>query len=51
MQSKEMPMPPEVAIGKCFPDLTLPDHKQQLIRLSELANGFPLIVSFYRGYW
>jgi peroxiredoxin len=31
--------------------LTLPDHRQQLVTLSELANGFPLIVSFYRGYW
>jgi peroxiredoxin len=41
----------DLAVGKGFPDLTLPDHRQQLITLSELASGFPLILSFYRGYW
>ena len=41
----------DLAVGKRFPDLTLSDHRQQLITLSELANGFPLILSFYRGYW
>jgi peroxiredoxin len=41
----------DLAVGKQFPDLRLPDHRQQLITLSELANGFPLILSFYRGYW
>jgi peroxiredoxin len=40
----------DLAVGKRFPDLTLPDHRQ-LITLSELASGFPLILSFYRGYW
>jgi peroxiredoxin len=33
-------MHPDLAIGKRFPNLTLPDHKQQVITLSELANGF-----------
>jgi peroxiredoxin len=41
----------DLAVGKRFPDLTLLDHQQRLIRLSELASGFPLILSFYRGYW
>jgi peroxiredoxin len=41
----------DLAVGKRFPDLVLPDHRQQLIKLSELANDFPLILSFYRGYW
>jgi peroxiredoxin len=41
----------DLAVGKQFPDLTLLDHQRQLIKLSELANGFPLILSFYRGYW
>jgi peroxiredoxin len=41
----------DLVVGKQFADLTLPDHRHQLIRLSELANGFPLILSFYRGYW
>lgn len=41
----------DLVVGKRFSELTLPDHQQQSITLSELANGFPLIVSFYRGYW
>ena len=44
-------MHPDLAVGKCFPDLELPDHRGQSVRLSKLADGFPLIVSFYRGYW
>ncbi len=39
------------AIGKRFPDLALPDHEGQVVRLSEIAGKFPLIVIFYRGYW
>ena len=44
-------MDSDLVIGQRFPDLMLPDHRQQPIRLSELASGFPLILSFYRGYW
>ena len=44
-------MHPDLVIGKRFPDLVLPDHRKQPVKLSELASGFPLIVSFYRGYW
>jgi peroxiredoxin len=44
-------MHPDLVVGQRFPDLTLPDHRQQSVTLSELASGFPLIVSFYRGYW
>jgi len=36
--------------GGQFPDLTLPDHRGQPVTLSTLAGGFPLILSFYRGY-
>jgi peroxiredoxin len=39
------------AIGKHFPDLELPDHDGQKIKLSEIAANFPLILVFYRGYW
>lgn len=39
------------SIGKAFPDLALTDHLQKEVRLSEIAGKFPLIVSFYRGYW
>jgi peroxiredoxin len=44
-------MHPDIVIGRSFPDLELPDHRNQSVKLSELAAGFPLIVSFYRGYW
>ncbi|MGH7844268.1 MAG: redoxin domain-containing protein [Candidatus Binatia bacterium] len=38
-------------IGERFPDLELPDHDGQKVKLSEIAGKFPLIVVFYRGYW
>jgi len=38
-------------IGGRFPDLELPDHDGQKVKLSDIAGGFPLIVIFYRGYW
>jgi peroxiredoxin len=41
----------DLVVGNPFPDLELPDHRGQPVRLSALAQGFPLIVSFYRGYW
>ena len=41
----------DLVVGSRFPDLALPDHRRRLVRLSVLANGYPLIVSFYRGYW
>ena len=40
-----------LAVGGPFPDLVLPDHRRETVKLSNLTNGFPLIVSFYRGYW
>jgi hypothetical protein len=41
----------DLVAGSRFPDLVLPDHRRNAVRLSALANGYPLIVSFYRGYW
>ena len=38
-------------VGKCFPDVNLPDHEGQSVRLSEIGGKFPLIVVFYRGFW
>ena len=38
-------------IGKHFPDLELPDHDGQIVKLSDLVGKFPFILSFYRGYW
>jgi peroxiredoxin len=37
--------------GGKFPDLELPNHNRRAVRLSALADGYPLVVSFYRGYW
>ena len=37
--------------GGRFPDLGLPDHEGRPTRLAELARGFPLVVTFYRGWW
>lgn len=34
-----------------MPDLELTDHRGQRLKVSALAAGFPLILSFYRGYW
>jgi peroxiredoxin len=41
----------DLVAGGHFPDLELPDHRGAAVRLSKLAAGYPLIVSFYRGYW
>ncbi len=41
----------DLVVGSRLPDLELPDHRRQPVRLSALANGYPFIVSFYRGYW
>ena len=40
-----------LVVGGHLPDLELPDHRGEPVRLSKLAAGYPLIVSFYRGYW
>ena len=44
-------MHPNLVVGQRLPDLELPDHTGQPVKLSKLANGFPLILCFYRGYW
>ena len=41
----------DLVAGGRMPDLELPDHTGQIVKLSKLAAGFPLIVCFYRGYW
>ncbi len=40
-----------VKVGAKFPDLELPDHNGRAMHLAEFAGGFPLIVTFYRGWW
>ena len=49
--AQEGTMRVDLIAGSRFPDLVLPDHRRNAVRLSALANGYPLIVSFYRGYW
>jgi peroxiredoxin len=44
-------MRPDLYPGARLPDLTISDHSGVPVTLSKLANGFPLILSFYRGYW
>lgn len=44
-------MHPHLVPGGQFPDLELPDHREQPVKLSTLARSYPLIVSFYRGFW
>jgi peroxiredoxin len=41
----------QLVVGGKMPDLELTDHRQQRVTLSALAQGFPLILCFYRGYW
>jgi len=38
-------------IGERFPDVELPDHDGQPVKLSALVGKFPFILTFYRGYW
>ena len=38
-------------IGERFPNIELPDQDGQQVSLSALVGKFPLILSFYRGYW
>jgi peroxiredoxin len=51
MRWEAMIMRSDLVSGGRFPDLELPDHRRTPVRLSALANGYPLILSFYRGYW
>jgi peroxiredoxin len=51
LEREEAAMHTALTIGQRFPDLELPDHRHRSVRLSALADGFPLILSFYRGYW
>jgi peroxiredoxin len=38
-------------VGDRFPDVELPDHTGRVRRLSELANGDPLVLVTSRGWW
>ncbi len=44
-------MPDQPQPGDTFPDVELPDATGHRRRLSELAQGDPLFLNFYRGFW
>ena len=44
-------MNPDLVPGGVLPDLELPDHSGITRTLSELAEGDPLVVNFFRGWW
>jgi hypothetical protein len=49
--ARRRPMHPDLVVGGKIPDIELTDHRRQRLRLSAVAEGFPLILTFYRGYW
>jgi hypothetical protein len=49
--SYTLAMRPDLIPGARLDDLTISDHRGEPVTLSKLAGGFPLILSFYRGYW
>ncbi len=44
-------MHPDLVPGKRFFDLDLPDHAGNPRQLAQLADGDPMILNFYRGWW
>ena len=44
-------MNPSLKPGSRFPDLHLPDHNGIARELTELSEGDPLVVTFFRGWW
>jgi len=44
-------MPLNLSVGDRFPDQSLTDHAGREVSISELADGQPLFVAFYRGPW
>jgi hypothetical protein len=48
--AQEAGMRSDLVVGGHLPDLELPDHRREPVRLSA-RRRVPLIVSFYRGYW
>jgi len=37
--------------GNEFPDIELPNHAKEMVRLSTLVRGFPTVLVFSRGYF
>ncbi len=51
MTRRRPPLRDDLKTGRTFPDLELPDHAGNPRRLSELAGGDPLVLTFYRGWF
>lgn len=41
----------DLAPGRPFPDLALPEHTGKELTLSKIAGGQPLVLAFVRGWW
>ncbi len=37
--------------GEEFPDIELPSHEDEVVKLSSIIRGFPTAVAFSRGYF
>jgi peroxiredoxin len=44
-------MKPELRPGEKFLDFEIPNHENELVKLSSLMRGFPMILIFSRGYF
>jgi peroxiredoxin len=41
----------DLSPGHIFPDIELPNHTGQVVKLSSLMGGFPTAVVFVRGHY
>jgi len=37
--------------GNKFPDIELPNHNKEMVKLASIIRGFPTLVVFSRGYY
>jgi len=37
--------------GNKFPDVELPNHDNEVVKLSSIVRGFPTVIAFSRGYY
>ena len=44
-------MPLRYDVGQKFPSVSLVDDRAQTVSISEVADGRPLLLAFYRGPW
>jgi peroxiredoxin len=44
-------MPLRLQVGDAFPDIVLPNDRGQEMSISDVAQGQPLFLAFFRGPW